>query len=342
VAASSLSVGEIVVNDFLSFEGFVNMSYVHSEADGGSDIDSESENSFEVEELEISWLFDFEPVTARIDIQYEGNRRVAATYDDDADRVYIEQAFATYELGDGGAVTAGRYESMLGFEAREPSGLYQYSTAYTSSITWGGWKMAYLPTYAQGVKYTRQLENGFWGVSVQDSAFTVDEGRLGGSGESSYAIELAGQIDYDNGLSYFVGGVFEDGSEGDAYVLNTYVTLDLAAWILAAELNYADKDENSDAFDESGYGLQGLSGLVMANFAYSEDASVTGRLSFADNDWTNYSNEFTLKYTFAHNYAFTDNLLLVTELSYADYDYEDDSDDDEDELSFAVELRFTF
>ena len=44
VAASSFSMGEIVVNDFLSFEGFVDSSYSHTD----SDVDG-NDNSFAVD-----------------------------------------------------------------------------------------------------------------------------------------------------------------------------------------------------------------------------------------------------------------------------------------------------
>ncbi|MGZ0654654.1 hypothetical protein ACWPKO_16440 [Coraliomargarita sp. W4R53] len=333
LAASSFSTAEIVVNDFLSFEGFVDMSYVHADADGGSNISSESENSFQLDQVEISWLFDFDTVTAQVDLQYEG---------DTGTDTIVEQAFVTYHLDNGGAITAGRYASMLGFEAFEPTGLYQYSTAYTSSVAWGGWDFGYLPTYSQGVKYTYEGDSTFFGISVQDQAFGVDSDRFGGDNESSYAAEVAGSIYFDNGLTLFLGGAYEDSSEGDAYVINSYVTFETGAWLFAAELNYVDKDEDSDAFGESGYALEGVSGLLMANFAYSDQASVTGRVSFSDNDWTNYDDEFTIKYTTAHNYAFTENLLLVTELSFIDYEYGSDSADDESELSLAVELLFSF
>ena len=66
VAASSFSMGEIVVNDFLSFEGFVDSSYSHTD----SDVDG-NENSFAVDQVEISWLFDFDAVTAQVDLEYE-------------------------------------------------------------------------------------------------------------------------------------------------------------------------------------------------------------------------------------------------------------------------------
>jgi hypothetical protein len=71
--------------------------------------------------------------------------------------------------------------------------------------------------------------------------------------------------------------------------------------------------------------------LVMANYSYSDQASITGRVSHVDADDVLEATKFTL----AHNYAFTDNLLLVTELSTVDYD-------SGDTLEAAVELLFTF
>ena len=57
LAASSLTMAEIKINEFLSFEGFVDMSYSHSDTDfegeGGSD------NSFGIDQVEIDWLFNF-------------------------------------------------------------------------------------------------------------------------------------------------------------------------------------------------------------------------------------------------------------------------------------------
>ena len=63
----------------------------------------------------------------------------------------VEQAFVNYALGNGDVITAGRYASMLGFEAYEPTGLYQYSTAYDIV----GIDFAAASEYVQGVKYTR-------------------------------------------------------------------------------------------------------------------------------------------------------------------------------------------
>ena len=313
VAASSFSMGEIVVNDFLSFEGFVDMSYSHTDAEFGND--DQSDNSFGIDQVEISWLFDFDAVTAQIDLEYE----------EAGDETEVEQAFVNYALGNGGVVTAGRYASMLGFEAFEPTGLYQYSTAYDDATI--------LPEYAQGVKYTRESEDTFFGISIQDEAFGTDANRLGGSGDSSFAVEVAGSIALEDGITVFLGGAYEDADAGDTYVVNGYVTYETGAWLFAAELNVGTQE--AAGFDD----VDLLSGLVMANYAYSDVASVTGRISYIDVDAGNQGEADFTKFTVAHNYALSDNLLLVTELSLVDG--ESDTTDFESVVG-AVELLFSF
>ena len=328
LAASSFSTAEIVVNDFLSFEGFVDMSYstTSAEADG----DQESDNSFQIDQVEISWLFDFDPVTAQIDLAYEGT---------DGDYGIVEQAFATYHFDNGGAITAGRYASMLGFEAFEPTGLYQYSLAYDTVFLDS---TSILPGYAQGVKYTHEGDNTFFGISVQDTAFNGGEDRLGGDDFSTFGVEIAGAYYMDNGLSFFLGGAWgesEDaaGDTGDTYVINTYVTFETGAWIFAAEFNYGE----DEAFEFPGLyaDAEAMSALLMANFAYSDQASVTGRLSYFDIEGDFGAEADGVKYTLAHNYSFTDNLLLVLEVNMVDGEV---GSTDYEEVTGAAELIFTF
>ena len=100
-------------------------------------------------------MFNFGKVTAQVDLEYEEVHGKRLTN--------VEQAFVSYDLGNGLALTSGRYESMLGLEAKEPTGLYQYSTAYDG--------VAFLPQYGQGVKYTGQSGDLSYGVSLQDESF---------------------------------------------------------------------------------------------------------------------------------------------------------------------------
>ncbi len=323
--------GEIVVNEFLSFEGFVDMSYSHSDADVDF-LGSDSSNSYAIDQVEISWLFNFDAVTAQIDLEYEDG--------DDDDNV--EQAFVNLALSNGDVLTAGRYASMLGFEAYEPTGLYQYSTAYTL----GGDDLSAASEYVQGVKYTRTTDTTMLSISLQDQSFGTDAGRLGGDSndalgplgediDSSYAVEVAGSIDLGNGFTVFAGGAFEDADSGNNELLNVYATYETGAWLFAAEINVSEYDEDGDNVD-------GTTGLVMANYAYSDVASVTGRLSTINYEQGDVELEAT-KYTVAHNLALADNLLLVTEISYEDGDLEDGGDTiDGNNLVFAAELLFSF
>jgi hypothetical protein len=327
--------GEIVVNDFLSFEGFVDSSYSHTDAEAGSV--NESDNSFQVDQVEISWLFDFDAVTAQVDVEYEGESYDRQDTDGalgdtvNQDTVIVEQAFVNYALGNGDVVTAGRYASMLGFEAYEPTGLYQYSTAYDIV----GFDFAVNSEYVQGVKYTRTTDTTFFGISVQDQAFGTDGDRLGGDDNGTYGLEVAGSMDLGNGFTVFAGATFESADQ-DSELYNAYVTYETGAWLFAAEINIGEGEQAAAA------DIDLMSGLLMANYAYSDVASVTARISAIELEQGNDDLDIT-KYTLAHNYALSDNLLLVTEVSFADGDLNDgDFDADGDVTTVAAELLFTF
>ena len=124
---------------------------------------------------------------------------------------------------------------------------------------------------------------------------------------------------------------------GDNQILNAYVTYETGAWLFAAELNL---EENESEFAAD---LDINSGLLMANYAYSDVASVTARISMIEAELKGVDLDIT-KYTVAHNYAFSDNLLLVTEVSLDDgeLDIEGFTDEDGDNLTLAVELLFSF
>jgi len=368
LAASSFSMGEIVINDFLSFEGFIDMSYQHGDVDSDDvSVASGSDNSFQVDQVEIDWLFDFDPVTAQIDLAYYGSDAAGnAGFENEGDLI-VEQAFATYHFeGDyeGSAITAGRFASMLGFEAFEPTGLYQFSFAYDYSI---------LPGYSEGVKYTYEGDNVFFGASIL-SSYADDQGyagRLGGSGDSNWATEIAGAYSMDNGVSFFLGGFYQDDDaedfDGETWVINAYATFETGAWLFAAEINYGDSESGAFGLDADegtlyeGFSINSddataLSGLLMANYAYSDQASVTARLSYEErsiDDAVVNGGAFSAgdvdaeqyKATLAHGYAFTDNLMLVTEISYIDGESDLDNgleDEDFDGVFGAVELIFSF
>jgi hypothetical protein len=338
LAASSFSMGEIVVNEFLSFEGFVDTSYSHTNTENevGNPDTSVSENSFAVDQVEVSWLFNFAAVSAQVDTQLEGD----ADGKDGADGQTVEQAFVNLPLANGDVVTVGRYASMLGFEAFEPTGLYQYSTAYGASG---------LPGYAQGVKYTRESSDSVLGISIQDEAFDLGNADQNLS-SSSFGLEVAYSRDLGNGFGVFLGAAFEDARVGDTNIVNAYVTYETGAWIFAAEYNSGNSENGAfNVFDSQepvanlligGADVDVSSGLLMANYAYSADSSITARLSFEEVDNGTVEADRTA-YTLAHNKALNDNLALIVEVSRADVEISN-LVEDEETTELAVELLFTF
>jgi len=333
LAASSLSFAEVSLTENISVGGFVDMSYSHTDDDFGG---KESTNSYTLDQVEVSWYFDFNPVTAQIDIDYEGGDML------------VDQGFVTYDLGGGSAITAGRYDSMLGFEAFEPTGMYQYSTAYrsnTETLTAEDLSVSDIisPETNEGVKYTHESGSNFFGISLQDGGFFGDD-RLGGDIDvgqdavditSGYAVEAAYATDLGNGFNLFVGGLWEtaDAADGDvdSTVYNAYFTYETGAWLFAAEYIMTEHDiENVIDIEIDSF-------LLMANYSYSDQASITGRVSGVDVDDVGDATKLTI----AHLYAFTDNLALCTELSTVDYDY-DDNGANGDTLEAGIELLFTF
>ena len=330
LAASSFSFAEIALTENISVAGFVDMSYSHSDAENGIQGD-DSENSFGIDQVEIDWLFSFGNVSGQVDLEYEEGNGITS----------VEQAFVNYSLANGDVVTAGRYATMLGFEALEPTGMYQFSGAYTVQ----GNLLTAASDYVQGVKYTRTSATTFFGISLQDQSFGNDGDRLGGDNDaqqgidSSYAVEVAGSMDLGNGFTVFAGGAFENAESGDNQLLNAYVTYETGAWLFAAELNLEDNESNN-AGNANG-DIDVTSYLLMANYAYSDVASVTGRVSSVDVDIDGNEVLDGTKLTLAHNYAFSDNLALCAEVSHVDGDL-NPGDIDAEVTSFAVELLFTF
>jgi len=347
-AASSLATAEIKINEFLSFAGFVDASYSHTDLE--FDSNKGTGNSFQVDEVEIDWMFNFGSVTAQIDLQHEGGS---------GDNT-VEQAFVSYDRGNGISVTAGRFESSLGLEAKEPTGLYQFSKAYdvgsddnddglglgTVGNTGGLGSLNILPQYNQGVKLTKVSGDNVYSIALLDEFTGDDSDGLGGDNggaNSNYGVEASASIALGDGMTWLIGGAYEDGDvdETDAYVLNTHLTVQSDALTYGVEVSYGE-DEGGFASGLGRFGLadeEVVQALIMANYAYSDCCSVTGRLSYSDHDTAAAVEADFLKYTLAHNYAVTDNLALITEVSLVDGDI---NGDDYEALTGAVEVLFTF
>ena len=321
---SSFLNAEIVVNDYLSLEGFANMSYSHVEQEfGAAEV---SDSSHGIDQVELDFIFEYGSFTGQIDLEckvtdrYESNNAV-------------EQAFVSYHKGDS-IFTAGLFASQLGFEAFEPTGLYQYSFAYLlfdgvppsalNNVNGG-----VLPGYDQGVKYTTATATRYFGIALVESTDPSWANR-----SDSYSIELAGSLFLDHGFSVFAGARRNnyEAPDSDETILNAYLTYQSGAFVFAAELVSSEQEV------PLGNDLETLQALLMVNYSYSDVASFSGRVSTVDRDIGGISEDF-MKYTLAHGYALEENLFLVNELSLVNGQ---EGGEDYESLTIAAELIFTF
>jgi len=86
------------LTDNISIAGFVDASYSTGEATGAADTES-----LGIDEVEIDFLFGFGSVTAEVHVDSDGTTDLG-----------IEQAFVTYDAGNGFGITIGKYGSALG------------------------------------------------------------------------------------------------------------------------------------------------------------------------------------------------------------------------------------
>ena len=302
---------QVELTDNLAVSGFVDAAYTNTD-DG-----STSSESISVDEVEVDLLFNLNTVSGEVHLQSTG------------DTLELEQAFVTYDLGNGLTLNAGRYLSLLGFESDESVTRFTRSLAYdlANPLPISLDNNGSLRAYNDGVKLEAVTEQGWLAVSLVDEVWT-DYGP-GNINEGALGLELQAGFTGQNGFTAVIGYGGQDTGEGtpNAELYNIWVSYETGALTLAAEYN---DYENAGAAGNSGDSLMGL-----ARYALNEKSSITGRYSEENlND-----GRATEKWTIAPTYSFSDN--LAGRIEYSRTEYTGVANMDEVEL-FAVEAMFTF
>jgi len=297
-SASALH-GQIEINENLSVTGFLDMSIVNTD----SDLDGSSETSYNLDQAEIDFVFNFDELTGQIDLNYLG--------DNAEDEFEFEAAFITYDFGDGNSLTAGKFLSYLGWETFEPTGLYQFSFAYDMNAT--------IPGFFNGISYSYTSDAIDYGVSLVDSIYDAD----GSVSDSEFGIEAMVRFYPVEDVTIFLGYAHDSMDIGeDMSVINLWASYEVGGATYAIEFNDYD-------FGTS----EGNQWLVMGNWPLTDNAAITARISSDEDDILNESHT---KYTISPSWVINDNLLSLLEFSVTDYGAEGDV------TSIAFETIFTF
>jgi len=228
----------------------------------------------------------------------------------------LEEAYVTYDFGNGFSVTGGRMLTYMGFEAFDPTNMYQFSYAYDVE---GAQDIYDAYDTGASIDYgTDSFSIGVWSSLESDAGYEL-------------ALAFTG---IENFTAKAIWSDFSAPGTG-AYEKSTYwISYQMDKLLIAAEV--AEKD-SLDAGDSGNNGdVDGM--MIMANYAVSDVVGLTLRYSeteYSSFDGTTYYDGS--KFTVSPSYIFTDSLSGL--LEYSSYDADLGT---EPENLLAAEVIFTF
>lgn len=271
---------QIEINENLTVTGFFDMSATSTDDDSGSS------SSYNFDQAEIDFILSFEDVTGQVDLNYLGDNSTGA-FD-------LEQAFITYDLGEGSSVSAGKFLSYHGWETAEPTGLYQYSYAYDLVGT--------IPGYHNGITYDYSDDMVTLGLGLLDSVYTAD----GSIQDSEYGIEAKAVFTPVEGLTLYFGYAKDAMDTGpDMDLINFWASYEVGDATYAVEYNTYDFGS-----------VEGEQWLVMGNWALSDTFGITARVSDDAID----GGDSAMKYTLSPGWTLGENIGMLVEISETDFD----------------------
>ena len=272
-------------------------------------------------QVELNFGYTMGPVSAAVGLDFGES----SVYGNDTTDGNLEEAYITYDFGNGFSVTGGRMLSYMGFEAFDPTNMYQFSYAYDIE----GAQDIY-DSYDTGASI--DYGNDAFSVGVWSSL----------ENEAGYEFALA-FTGIENFTAKAIWSDFSNvtpdatpGSEADPYEKSTYwVSYQLNKLLIAAEV--AEKD--SQGFGSNGSDVDGV--MIMGNYAVSDKVGLT--LRYSEFEYKTFDEATLLyegsKFTISPSYIFTDNLSGL--LEYSSYDKDAGTVAEKDEL-IAAEMIFTF
>lgn len=298
----------------LKISGWVDFNFVESDTENGVAGPFTSADQFELNEVEIDFMFDFgEGLTAQFDLNYVDDNNGA---DND---IQLEQAFITYNFLDGEdtslSLTGGRFLSYMGWESADLVNLYQFSYGYASNV----------PTYQDGIRLDYASDMFAVGAALVDGVWASDDDP------SDLGAEFMVSFTGVENLTVFAGYAWEEGAAGadDADFWNIWASYQIGDLLIAAEYSVS---EDLGGVDTDSY-------LIMANYAVNDWLGFTARYSAQERE-PSAGGAKTFdgdEYTLAALLTATDNLGFIIEYR---HDEDDVTNDEQDVI--AVEATLTF
>ncbi|MDB5103316.1 MAG: porin [Fibrobacteres bacterium] len=292
--------GEIKLTDSLSMAGFLDMSANGVSPDSG---DATLNGSFD--QFELDFFYKYGAISARADINSLGS----------TGGVVFEQGFVTATSGPL-SLSVGKFLSVSGFEAAEPTGLYQYSVSKLLSgyagPTYGG--------YQNGLNLAYATPKFALYGSVVSSVWGTDTDLLTPGFEAQVALM---PVEGVTAKVTFLHEIYDDATDHDSQSeVNTWGSYAMGPLTVAAEYSLLI---NWGLANQSGNGW-----LAMANYKLTDKVAATVRYSGIKLEK---EDDPDTEVTFSPSYAIVGNWLALAEVRY---------DIDKKNTYYAVENTFSF
>jgi len=293
--ACATSQAQIAVGENLTISGFLDASYSQTEHDSAHT--GSKDKTLGVDQVEVDFDLSFDGASASVHLESKGGE------------VSLEQAYASINVS-GVTLTGGRMLNLLGFESDEPTGLLQYSNAYSfGDASSTGFDLG--RQYSDGVRGAVSQGDFSAAASVLSSLYAdkTNDDEVAFEVSASYTgIEnLTVSLGYadDNNSSIKNNGVLRN-SNVVANILNLHASYSLGQVTVHGEVN--------DFEDERG--KSGSSYLLAGTYSINDKAGITVRYSEVDAAGTKSDLD---KFTISPNYALTDNLNTRFEYSTGEF-----------------------
>ena len=271
---------------------------------------SGNESSF-VGQVELNLDFSSGPVSASVDVDFLDTISLDGDDDGVANDLEtggnLEEATITYDFGNGFSITGGKMLSYMGFEAFDPTNMYQYSYAYDIL---GAQDIYDAYDVGASIDYvTDTFSVGVW------SSMEADAG---------YELALA----FTGIENLTAKAIWSDFTASDDYEKSTYwVSYQMDKLLLAAEVAENDSVAGTD--------IDGF--LIMGNYAVSDAVGLT--LRYSEEEIEGADTYEGSKFTISPSYVFNDSFSGLVE--YSSYDKDSGTIAEPEEL-VAVEFIYTF
>jgi hypothetical protein len=281
------SANAIKINDNMSISGFLDMSA------GANLVDDDVSAFAGYDQLEVDFKFEFDKLSAKADIE-------AKPSSESGDAIKFESASISYALSDQLSITTGRFLSCIGFEAAEPTDMFQYS--YSTGIPYPGYHngVAISVSPSDMIGIYASVVSGVWDSADTDLKSPGFEAQL-----SLMPIEgLTAKVGFAGDM------VPESIDEKTKKATDGYLKSEINAWVMyeTGPIKVAGEVDVLSNWGAAEVG--GLHFLGMANVGLNDEIAVTARFSGAKME----EEDMLTSVTVSPSYAINDNWGALLEV----------------------------